>query len=112
MTEKSPPPVSHRGAVERVRNAETFAVTLPVIGRFGCRDPSSSPITARWPALPHWRSSTGPLRWQSVRATHWPVITTTRSRRSSAKPSKTPSGRMTPDSLVGSDAEGVIQLKD
>jgi hypothetical protein len=33
MTEKSPPPVSHRGAVERVRNAETFAVTLPVIGR-------------------------------------------------------------------------------
>ena len=33
MTEKSPRNVSHRTAVERVRDAETFAVTLPVVGR-------------------------------------------------------------------------------
>jgi hypothetical protein len=33
MTEKSSRNVSHRGAVEKVRDAETFAVTLPVVGR-------------------------------------------------------------------------------
>ena len=33
MTEKSRRTVSHRRAVERVRDAETFAVTLPVVGR-------------------------------------------------------------------------------
>jgi hypothetical protein len=33
MTEKSSRNISHRGAVERVRDAETFAVTLPVVGR-------------------------------------------------------------------------------
>jgi hypothetical protein len=32
MTEKSARNVSHRNAVERVRDAETFAVTLPVVG--------------------------------------------------------------------------------
>ena len=33
MTEKSSRNVSHRGAVAKVRDAETFAVTLPVVGR-------------------------------------------------------------------------------
>lgn len=33
MTEKSRRNVTHRSAVERVRDAETFAVTLPVIGQ-------------------------------------------------------------------------------
>jgi len=33
MTEKSQPAVSHRSAVERVRDAEMFAVNLPVVGR-------------------------------------------------------------------------------
>jgi hypothetical protein len=33
MTEKSRRNVTHRSAVERVRNAETFAVTLPVVGQ-------------------------------------------------------------------------------
>jgi hypothetical protein len=33
MTEKSTRNVSHRGAVERVRDAETFAVTLPALGQ-------------------------------------------------------------------------------
>jgi hypothetical protein len=33
MTEKSPPRMSHRRAVERIRHSETFAVTLPVVGR-------------------------------------------------------------------------------
>ena len=33
MTEKSTPNISHRSAVDRVRDAETFAVTLPVVGR-------------------------------------------------------------------------------
>ncbi|MDT5009773.1 MAG: hypothetical protein QOH57_1390 [Mycobacterium sp.] len=33
MTEKSPRTGSHRSAVDRVSNAETFAVSLPVIGR-------------------------------------------------------------------------------
>jgi hypothetical protein len=33
MTEKSHRAVSHRNAVERVREAETFAVNLPVVGR-------------------------------------------------------------------------------
>ena len=33
MTEKSRRNVTHRSAVERVRDAETFAVTLPVVGQ-------------------------------------------------------------------------------
>jgi hypothetical protein len=33
MAEKSKRKVSHRSAVERVREAETFVVTLPVVGR-------------------------------------------------------------------------------
>jgi hypothetical protein len=33
MTEKSTQRVSHRGAVQRVREAETFAVNLPAVGR-------------------------------------------------------------------------------
>ncbi len=33
MTEKSHRTVSHRSAVQRVRDAETFVVTLPVVGR-------------------------------------------------------------------------------
>jgi hypothetical protein len=33
MTKKSPRTMSHRNAVERIRRAETFAVTLPVVGR-------------------------------------------------------------------------------
>jgi hypothetical protein len=33
MTEKSRRNVPHRSAVERVREAETFAVTLPIVGR-------------------------------------------------------------------------------
>ena len=33
MTEKSTRNVSHRSAVDAVRDAETFAVTLPVVGR-------------------------------------------------------------------------------
>jgi hypothetical protein len=33
MTEKSRRNVSHRGAVERIRDAETLAVTLPVVGQ-------------------------------------------------------------------------------
>ncbi|MDT5065562.1 MAG: hypothetical protein QOK02_1717 [Mycobacterium sp.] len=33
MSDKSPRARSHRGAVDRVREAETFAVQLPVIGR-------------------------------------------------------------------------------
>jgi len=33
MTEKSRRNVTHRSAVERVRDAETFAVTLPVGGQ-------------------------------------------------------------------------------
>jgi hypothetical protein len=33
MTEKSKRNVPHRSAVERIRDAETFAVTLPVVGR-------------------------------------------------------------------------------
>jgi hypothetical protein len=33
MAEKSRQKVNHRGAVERIREAETFAVSLPVVGR-------------------------------------------------------------------------------
>ena len=33
MTEKSTRNVSHRSAVDAVRDAETFVVTLPVVGR-------------------------------------------------------------------------------
>jgi hypothetical protein len=33
MTKESPRTMSHRNAVERIRRAETFAVTLPVVGR-------------------------------------------------------------------------------
>jgi hypothetical protein len=33
MTEKSHRAGAHRSAVERVRDAETFAVNLPVVGR-------------------------------------------------------------------------------
>jgi hypothetical protein len=33
MTQKSTRNVSHRSAVDRVREAETFTVTLPVVGR-------------------------------------------------------------------------------
>ena len=33
MTEKSSRNVSHRSAMERVRDAQTFAVTPPVVGR-------------------------------------------------------------------------------
>jgi hypothetical protein len=33
MTEKSRRNVTHRSAVERVRDAETFAVRLPVVGQ-------------------------------------------------------------------------------
>jgi hypothetical protein len=33
MTEKSSRNASHRSAVDAVRDAETFAVTLPVVGR-------------------------------------------------------------------------------
>jgi hypothetical protein len=33
MAEKAKRSVSHRGAVERIRKAETFSVTLPVVGR-------------------------------------------------------------------------------
>ena len=33
MIEKSRRNVTHRSAVERVRDAETFAVTLPVVGQ-------------------------------------------------------------------------------
>jgi hypothetical protein len=33
MTEKSRRAASHRSAVERVRDADTFAVNLPVVGR-------------------------------------------------------------------------------
>jgi hypothetical protein len=33
MAEKMTRKVSHRNAVERVREAETFAVTLPIVGR-------------------------------------------------------------------------------
>ncbi|HZA09686.1 hypothetical protein [Mycobacterium sp.] len=33
MTDKSPHRTSHRGAVERVQEAESFAVNLPVVGR-------------------------------------------------------------------------------
>jgi hypothetical protein len=33
MTKESPQQASHRSAVERVREAETFAVKLPVLGR-------------------------------------------------------------------------------
>ena len=33
MTEKSQRKVSHRSAVDRVRDAETFLVQLPVVGR-------------------------------------------------------------------------------
>ena len=33
MTENSNRHVSHRGAVERIRDADTFAVNLPVVGR-------------------------------------------------------------------------------
>jgi hypothetical protein len=33
MTEKSSRNVSHRRTVEQVQDAETFAVTLPVVGR-------------------------------------------------------------------------------
>ena len=33
MTEKSRSTISHRTAVERVRDAETFAVKVPVVGR-------------------------------------------------------------------------------
>ena len=32
MAEESQPTVSHRKAVERVRDAETFTVTFPVVG--------------------------------------------------------------------------------
>jgi hypothetical protein len=33
MVNKSPRTASHRGAVDRVRDAESFAVRLPLIGR-------------------------------------------------------------------------------
>jgi hypothetical protein len=33
MTKESPRDVSHRSAVARVRDAETFTVSLPVVGR-------------------------------------------------------------------------------
>jgi hypothetical protein len=33
MTDKSRRNVTHRSAVERVRDTETFAVTLPVVGQ-------------------------------------------------------------------------------
>jgi hypothetical protein len=33
MTDRSHRAVSHRSAVERVRDAETFAVNLPAVGR-------------------------------------------------------------------------------
>jgi hypothetical protein len=33
MADKSPRTASHRNAVERVREAETFVVQLPVVGR-------------------------------------------------------------------------------
>ena len=39
MTEKSTRNVSHRRAVDRVRDAETFAVTLPVVGRIRIPQP-------------------------------------------------------------------------
>jgi hypothetical protein len=41
MPEESAHTVSHRGAVNRVRHAETFAVTLPVIGRVQIPRPDS-----------------------------------------------------------------------
>ena len=33
MANESPRTASHRGAVDRVRDAESFAVTLPLVGR-------------------------------------------------------------------------------
>jgi hypothetical protein len=39
MTEKSDRNVSHRNAVDRVRDAETFVVTLPVVGRMRIPQP-------------------------------------------------------------------------
>jgi len=33
MAHESPRTASHRGAVDRVRDAESFAVTLPLVGR-------------------------------------------------------------------------------
>ncbi len=33
MANESPRTTSHRGAVDRVRDAESFAVTLPLVGR-------------------------------------------------------------------------------
>jgi hypothetical protein len=39
MTEKSRRTASHRGAVKRVREAESFTVNLPVVGRIGVPRP-------------------------------------------------------------------------
>ena len=90
MTEESDRNISHHSAVERVRDAETFAVTLPVLGRVRIPSPDQLAYYGALAGSRRWRSSTGRSPWPSERAMRWPPASTTRSRRNSAKRFKTP----------------------
>ena len=72
--------VSHRTAVEPVATPQPLPSPFLLSAGFGFREPSISPITARWPVWAYSRSSTGHCAGHRA-VMRWPTTTTTRSPR-------------------------------
>ena len=62
MADQSPRTASHRTAVDRIREAESFAVQLPIVGRVRIPRPDQLAYYAGWQRWPRSSSSTGRSR--------------------------------------------------
>lgn len=78
MADKPRRTTSQREAVAHIRDAEGFAVELPLVGKVTVPRPEQLAYYGGWRCWRRSRSSTGrsPLRW--LPATFWPTTTAAR----------------------------------